>query len=362
MSQNKLSSHIIVCRNCDTRVAKTPNKKCVSCSIPNWGYTNEELLKINNPTKQIVQKLVCKNCDNTVVRTPLNKCHLCEMPYWGYTEFELDNGLVNLIEIAKDKPKKGTVPKKHSSNLLVGGISLIIIFLVAVFLFVPNENSNDEENLISDEIENNNIEYASNMEEVQKAVVFIKVSGKTGTGFLISNKYILTAGHVACGGNDFEITFTKFQNKKYRAKLVHCALISSRRNFEYFERDFALLEISPINNIKPLKLGNSDNIAELDDVYTAGHSLGDANLSLTEGDINSLKFGRESFDLFKHTIASNPGNSGGPIINKSTNEVVAILVGGRSPFLAENNLIIPQGENIGVKINNVKYALNEYIN
>lgn len=361
MPLNKSSSHTIVCRNCNVRVAKTPNKICISCSIPNWGYNDAELLKINNPKKQIVQKLVCKNCDNTVVRTPLNKCHVCEIPYWGYTEFELDNGLVNSIEIAENKPKKIVEQKKRSSYFFIGGVGLIISFLVAVFFFVPNENSNNNENLISNNIIDNNIEYASNIEEVQKAVVFIKVSGKTGTGFLISNKYILTAGHVACGGSNFEITFTKFQNKKRMAKLVHCALISSRRNFDYFERDFALLEIPPINNVKPLKLGNSDNAVELDDVYTAGHSLGDVNLSLTEGDINSLKFGRESFDLFKHTIASNPGNSGGPIINKSTNEVIAILVGGRSPFLAQNNLVIPQGENIGVKINNIKYALAEYI-
>ncbi len=66
--------------------------------------------------------------------------------------------------------------------------------------------------------------------------------------------------------------------------------------------------------------------------------------------------------MFKHTIASNPGNSGGSIIKKSTNEVIAILVGGRSPMLTQTDLIIPQGENIGVKINTVKNDLKDYLN
>ena len=361
-------NHTITCRNCKTKVAKTPNKICIKCSIPSWGYSSIELVKINNPHNQIVQKFVCKNCDNTVVRTPIDKCHVCSMPNWGYTKFELNNSLVKVVEsvserISKNSSKSGF---KQSSQIPVIASIGVILFAGLMFFIIPDFDNEEVEDAVIEGADThktlNPESFASTIDEIQKAVVFIKTNQGTGTGFLISDKYILTAGHVACGTNRFEITFTKNRNQKKRGKLVTCALISSRTNFDFFERDFALIEIPPVRNIKPLKLGNSSDVTEMDDVFTAGHSFGDINLSMTEGDISRLKFGDERFDLFSHTIASNPGNSGGPIINVETNEVIAILVGGRGPMLTQTELIIPQGENIGVKINNVKNALSEYIN
>jgi len=353
-------NYTIICRNCKLKVARTPNKQCVNCSIPQWGYTSDEIVMIENPQKKIVQKFVCKNCNNTVVRTPLKKCHVCSMPFWGYNEFELDNGLVKLIEVPSSSGNH-QLPSQHPKTqshkiVIVTLLSLLLIGLgfLAVYFIVIDSPSKNRSN-----IDQGN--YASSIDEIKKAVVFIKAGQGTGTGFLISDKYILTAGHVACDYNQFEIVFTKSQNETKRGKLVECALIPERTDFDYFERDFALIEIDPINTIKPLMLGNSQSMSELDDVYTAGHSLGDINLSLTEGGISRLKFGENSYDLFSHTIASNPGNSGGPIIDAETNQVIAILVGGRGPMLTQTDIIIPQGENIGVKINTVKYVLGDLL-
>ena len=353
-------NHTLVCRNCKLKVAKTPNKICVNCSIPSWGYTHDELEKINNPQNQTIQKFVCKNCDNTVVRTPMDKCHVCSMPFWGYSEFELNNGLVKAMESVPGS-KIGSVasnePKRR--NLLPVLASLfLLLFAGTLFFLLPTSQGNT---IIPENPDIDSIAYASTIEEIQKAVTFIKTSKGTGTGFLISKKYILTAGHVACDNNSFEVTFTKNRNVKKRGKLAKCALIASRTDFDFFERDYALIEIPPVQKIKPLKLGNSSEVTELDKVFTAGHSLGDINLSMTEGNISRLKYGEDSFDLFSHTIASNPGNSGGPIIMEETNEVIGILVGGRSAIITESNLIIPQGENIGVKINNVKNALIDFL-
>lgn len=352
-----MKSHTIVCRNCKKTVARTPNKKCISCGMPKWGYGDADLEQINNPKKQAVQKFVCKNCDNTVVRTPINKCHVCSMPFWGYTEFELDQGLVNLVE-AVPTIKKATTQAHEQKPVNFKKVTLISLLGLLVLSVVYLLSRQGEESILNYSIGSS---YARDIEEVQKAVAFIKFANGTATGFLVSNKYILTAGHVACDKNEFEVIFTKSDEETRGGELVHCALIPSRTDFDYFERDFALIEISPIRDIKPLRLGNSDDVEVLDDVYTAGHPLGDVNLSLTEGDINSLKYGGGSFDLFKHTIASNPGNSGGPIIKKSTGEVVAILVGGRGIMLTRTDLIIPQGENIGVKINTVKNVLRDYL-
>ena len=68
----------------------------------------------------------------------------------------------------------------------------------------------------------------------------------------------------------------------------------------------------------------------------------------TIGTINNTKF--QGLNLFKLDATSNPGNSGGPCILKDDNSVIGILVGGSGPYV--------QGENVAIKIDNVKRILN----
>ena len=116
---------------------------------------------------------------------------------------------------------------------------------------------------------------------------------------------------------------------------------------DYFLSDMAVLEVSEISDIEPFVLGESDAVQNLDEVILIGYPNGD--YSITKGNINSDKY--QGLNLFKLDATSNLGNSGGPCILKDDNTVIGILVG--------SSATAQQGENIALKINDVKRILNE---
>ena len=358
-----MKNHIIVCKNCQVSVAKTPNNRCVNCKIPNWGYTFGELGAINTVNKPKIYKLTCKNCNTTVAKTPNEKCVQCGIPKWGYSDFEIKNSLVQQQASTSAAPSPSnsttliTPPKQEGNQKYVRILvvfSLLVISLLLALSFLTNEATSSNQSI--------NFETANSNEELAAAVAKITASnGAVGTGFLISPTKLLTAAHVVYGQDKVTVEFTKSSPRKtFTATVKHIGNVQNYRGLDFFLKDFALLQISKIDFIKPIAIGDSDETNELDEVITIGHSQGDPVLSFTDGKINSRKYGTDQVDLFKHSIPSNPGNSGGPIILKSTNEVVAILVGGRQVSVSGDQLNIPQGENIGVKINNIKVNLDEF--
>ena len=376
-----MKSYTIVCKNCNTKVAKTPNKQCVNCKMPNFGYTQDELNKINSPNKAPIHSLVCKNCNQKVAKTPNNICVSCGLPKWGYSDFALENGLVeSTLKPIVVKPGIVTNPTggistsgmniKSTSNLLLYGLIAGVVLLGIFGMFsLSNNNTGDisqeaetesEEGIIDDTEEVRDV--AQSMEELKAAIVKISTpGGGIGTGFLISPTKILTAAHVAYGNDNLKVEFTGLRpQQKKTAQVIKIGNVKDVRGLSFFLHDFALLKISKIRDVKPIALGSSDDVIVLSEVMTIGHSQGDAEVSVTDGKINSRKFGEGRVDLFKHNIPSNPGNSGGPIILKDTKEVIAIIVGGRGISKSGGQVNIPQGENIGVKIDNIKRELDNF--
>jgi S1-C subfamily serine protease len=153
--------------------------------------------------------------------------------------------------------------------------------------------------------------------------------------------------------DEVELFFEHSQNQlQVKAKIKYITptdkpIVNGKVETEYFLTDMAVLEVSEINDIAPLILGESSTVINLDEVILIGYPNGD--YSITKGNINSQKY--QDVDLFKLDATSNPGNSGGPCILKIDNTVIGILVGGST--------IAKQGENIALKIDDVKSILDK---
>ena len=192
--------------------------------------------------------------------------------------------------------------------------------------------------------------------DIQEPVAKLATRNGAGTAFLISPTTLLTARHCVDGmavGDEVGLFFEHSQNQlQVKAKIRYITstdkqIVDGLVDTEYFLTDMAVLEVSEITDIEPLILGESSVVEDLDEVILIGYPYGD--YSITKGDINSQKY--HDADLFKLSAVSNPGNSGGPCILKSDNTVIGILVGGSS--------IAKQGENIALKIDNVKRILDK---
>ena len=191
--------------------------------------------------------------------------------------------------------------------------------------------------------------------DIQEPVAKVITKSGAGTAFLISPTALLTARHVVEGmtiGEKVDLFFEHSPNQQQvTAKIKYIAptnqsIVAGLVDTEYFLTDMAVLEVPEISDIEPLILGESSVVENLDEVILIGYPNGD--YSITKGNINSQKY--QGADLFKLDATSNPGNSGGPCILKYDNTVIGILVGGSS--------IAKQGENIALKIDDVKQILN----
>ncbi|MDD8025993.1 MAG: serine protease [Acidobacteriota bacterium] len=167
------------------------------------------------------------------------------------------------------------------------------------------------------------------------AIVRIVADNKTGTGFFVTDSYILTAAHVA-GEVGESVVIESEKAGTLDAKVV----ASGFREWSEFvvnetevrsgatEYDWAVLKIEGSNRrIKPLHLGSADIDAyQGATVYLAGHPQGQS-LTLTKGIISRV----DSTGIYTDSEVD-PGFSGGPMIvvaegNKpESGVVVGILI------------------------------------
>ena len=185
--------------------------------------------------------------------------------------------------------------------------------------------------------------------DIQEPVAKVVTSNGVGTAFLISPTILLTARHVVENnkvGDEVELFFEQSKSKlNVKAKIKYISPSSFQPINGQVPMDYFLTDVA-VTEIEPLQLGESDAVNNLDEVILIGYPNGD--YSISKGNINSDKF--QGFNLFKLDATSNPGNSGGPCILKNDNTVIGILVGGSGPQY--------QGENVALKINDVKRILD----
>jgi S1-C subfamily serine protease len=192
--------------------------------------------------------------------------------------------------------------------------------------------------------------------DIQEPVAKVVTGSGLGTAFLINPTTLLTARHVVENsqtGSQVDLFFEHSKNQlhvKATVKYIAPSSVQSTENgvpIEYFLSDVAVLEVAEISDIEPLALGESSAVQNLDEVILIGYPNGD--YSITKGNINSDTY--QGAKLFKLDATSNPGNSGGPCILKDDNTVVGILVG--------SSAIAQQGENVALKIDDVKRILEQ---
>lgn len=136
------------------------------------------------------------------------------------------------------------------------------------------------------------------------------VNGKTGTGFVISQKgYVLTNDHVVfCPekGDYYDDIRIHFGQQKVERKLH--VLYSSKKH------DVAVckLDSEPVPCRQAIRLlVNYDSLKQGDDVLVIGNGL---NMGLAPF-TGVIRYIRNQDGLLVYTAPSNPGDSGGPVLN-----------------------------------------------
>jgi len=166
-------------------------------------------------------------------------------------------------------------------------------------------------------------DFSGIIEDSIASVVTIRTDVGQGTGFIItSDGYIVTNAHVLVGGNHINAITSNQQT-------ISAEFIGYQDTL-----DIALLKIE--GTYSPIDLGNSNDMEIGEKVIAIGNPLG-LQFSVSEGIISAInREGANGISGYIQTDAAlNPGNSGGPLINKK-GEVVGI-----------NNFKIGEGESLG---------------
>ncbi|MEU4351167.1 trypsin-like peptidase domain-containing protein [Streptomyces sp. NPDC023838] len=200
-------------------------------------------------------------------------------------------------------------------------------------------------------------------------VVTLHVRGEsesgTGTGFVLDNAgHILTNNHVvepAGSSGDISVTFSGGETA--RATVVG-------RDSGY---DLAVVRVTGVSGLKPLPLGNSDNVQVGDPVVAIGAPF-DLSNTVTSGIISAkerpITAGGEKgdgsdvsyVDALQTDAPINPGNSGGPLLDSRAHVVginSAIRAAGNSGSGGQGGSI---GLGFAIPVNQGKRVAEELIN
>lgn len=143
-------------------------------------------------------------------------------------------------------------------------------------------------------------------------------SAGAGSGFIISEDgYIVTNYHVIDGATSIKVTLNN--GDTYDAKLVGGEELN----------DVAVLKIDGVSGLKPVVLGDSDDLVVGEQVCTIGNALGTLSFSQTSGHVSStgrsitMSDGTVMTNMIQTDCTINSGNSGGPLFD-SYGRVVGI--------------------------------------
>lgn len=169
------------------------------------------------------------------------------------------------------------------------------------------------------------------IEDSQKKVVTIESSDGLGSGFLYNNKGdVITNAHVVEGSR--EVTIRTLDHQEYRGTVIGIGE----------ETDVAVVRVPDLGQMEPLPIASAK--AEVgDEILALGSPLGFEN-TVTTGIVSGLD---RSFEispyiytnLYQISAPITNGNSGGPLINAETGEVLGI-----------NSTVVKQEGGIGFSI------------
>jgi serine protease Do len=177
----------------------------------------------------------------------------------------------------------------------------------------------------------------------------------TGTGFLCRNDLIATNYHVIRDGSRWDVTFPS-THQSFGLELV----LSDKAN------DLAVLKLvrkeGEKASAKPLKIVDSTTARVGEELYTIGFPLGDllgSGHKVATGVLSAAAGLEDDPRMFQLTVPTQPGNSGGPVLNQK-GEVVGILASTLSvEYLYKNQGHIPQNVNFAIKSDYLSMLLRQ---
>ncbi len=160
------------------------------------------------------------------------------------------------------------------------------------------------------------------------ALVEVKSRFAYGSAFCIHpSGLFLTNEHVAGQGNLAIILNPGLDNEKVcKARLIRADK----------ELDLALVRVDDVKDLPIVSLGVDDKLAELMEVVAVGFPFGTAlapdrkgypAVSINTGSITALRRKNDALHRIQLNVALNPGNSGGPVLDKS-GKVIGVVVAG----------------------------------
>ena len=262
--------------------------------------------------------------------------------------------------------------KKLTLILLI--IALWVVSVVGVFRFfgkeIPTRKLQDATREQRQVIVEEESVVISVVEKVSPSVVSIAVENRQmldpffglprqdrqsgiGTGFVVSKDgLILTNKHVVADSREKYIAIIRDNGGTERKLEI------KKVNLDPFN-DLALVKVDA-NDLKPLEMGDSDNLKVGQKVIAIGNALGRLENTVTVGVVSGLGRGvspvdpstgiaERTEDLIQTDAAINLGNSGGPLIN-TAGQVIGITNARAS------------AENIGfaIKINIAKQLIADF--
>lgn len=175
----------------------------------------------------------------------------------------------------------------------------------------------------------------------------------SGSGYIISNKgYMITNAHVAADENGRPCKDIKVNVRgSIFGTNAYVVALGDNKAGHGNGVDLAILQLGfMLPGFISLPLGDSDSVRTGEDVYVIGNSLG-SGTCITRGIVSDKnRNGRIMYDC-----ATNPGNSGGPVLN-GRGEVIGTHVAGT---LARNGEKV-QGMNMAIPISEVKELIKKH--
>jgi len=175
------------------------------------------------------------------------------------------------------------------------------------------------------------------IDKYRDVIIQIATPYSTGTGFLLPEQGLIVTNHHIVQDNRDAIVLGE-RLPKQLARVVYA-------DPKY---DLAFLETPELGVASP-PLGEEEALSEGDVVVSIGHPFG-LQFSVTQGVISNTRREVEGIRYLQHDAALNPGNSGGPLINRE-GQIVGV-----------NTLGFEQGDNIGfsLPVGYLKKSLSDF--
>jgi V8-like Glu-specific endopeptidase len=160
------------------------------------------------------------------------------------------------------------------------------------------------------------------------------------SGFLVGDKYLVTAGHCIEDMSDCKASNWVFNYKMKNSteanmnvkeeNVYKCKKIISRALSRMSKDDYALIELDRVaSNITPLKFRTSGKVSQNDKLVVIGHPSGLPTKIADGAYVKSL-----SGKYFSANLDTYGGNSGSAVFNVATGEIEGILVRGATDYVS----------------------------